>query len=101
MEDKKYYRHEWVRYLNTALLVVLIIVLLMKGCGNGPTILPGKDPIIIRDTTVLVTYDTITNESVSYVPQYYEREIIHRDSIIMLSCIIRTLSLTQIQPLLW
>ncbi len=83
MEDKKYYRHEWVRYLNTALLVVLIIVLLMKGCGNGPSILPGKDPIIIRDTTVLVTYDTITNESVSYVPQYYEREIIHRDSIIV------------------
>jgi hypothetical protein len=67
-------RYEKFRVVNTVLIVVLIIVLLMKGCGdgnNGPT-----EPVIIRDTTSIVTYDTVTNETVSYVPQYYERETI-------------------------
>ena len=60
-------RYEKFRVVNTVLIVVLIIVLLMKGCGDGnggPT-----EPVIIRDTTSVVTYDTVTNETVSYVPQ--------------------------------
>jgi hypothetical protein len=67
-------RYEKFRVVNTVLIVVLIVVLLIKGCGDGnggPT-----EPVIIRDTTSVVTYDTVTNETVSYVPQYYEKEII-------------------------
>ena len=62
------HRYEKFRVINTVLIVILIIVLLMKGCGDGnggPT-----EPVIIRDTTSVVTYDTITNETVSYVPQF-------------------------------
>ena len=72
--EEKTRKYEKFRIVNTVLLAVLIIVLLLKDCGNGnsgPT-----EPTIIRDTTSIVTYDTITNETVSYVPQYYERETI-------------------------
>ena len=67
-------KYEKIKILNTALLVVVILLLLFKQCGSGnggPT-----EPTIIRDTTSIVTYDTITNETVSYVPQYYEREVV-------------------------
>lgn len=67
-------KYEKIKILNTALLVIVILLLLFKQCGSGnggPT-----EPTIIRDTTSIVTYDTITNETVSYVPQYYEREVV-------------------------
>jgi len=73
--EEKTHKYEKFRIVNTVLLAILIIVLLLKDCGNGnggPT-----EPTIIRDTTTIVTYDTITNETVSYVPQYYEREIVN------------------------
>ena len=66
-------RTQYFKYINAALLAILIIVLLTKGCGdgyNGPT-----KPTIIRDTTTVVKYDTITNETISYVPEYKERVI--------------------------
>ena len=67
-------KYEKIKILNTTLLVIVILLLLFKQCGSGnggPT-----EPTIIRDTTSIVTYDTITNETVSYVPQYYEREVV-------------------------
>lgn len=67
-------KYEKIRLLNTVLLCILIIILLLRDCGGG-NVGPTK-PTIIRDTTSVVSYDTITNETVSYVPQYYERETI-------------------------